>query len=154
MWSGSVHLQLPEMGERIYMSLIGEIPQSDQYYPMEVFHAFKQAKVWLDEIEEEVSLKGAVTGLFRTLEDMRFHSPFRPSGRSDQEPMVFGGQLEYREPVWSLIHKECAPLAPYLDMDQEQCALWMQSLVGKTHQYFQLRRTIISCNAAIKFELI
>lgn len=122
------------------MSLIGTLPQSDSLYPVNALWSLEKTKEWLDRTNQDGQDAHTFFGI---LESMKHHAEFRPGYASNEpEPMVVGGTLEYREPVWKLIHETAARHAPQPFLTEQQCAEWLQDLLHLAGKHFFLKEAL------------
>ena len=131
------------------MSLIGEIPQSDSSYPAMTLMALEGLREWL----QGGTCDRGLINFVRVLENMRNRTEFQPSYWSNQpEPMVVGGRLEYREPVWKLVQEVSSKFALTPVMSQEECADWLLGLCRLSAKYRKIRELTHEFTAKLQKE--
>lgn len=132
-------------------SIIGEIPQSDRSYPTITLFALEGIREWLQGGECDRGL----INFGRVLENMKNRTEFKPSHWSHQpEPMVVGGRLEYREPVWKIIHEVAAKYSPTCAMSQEECADWLASVLSQAYKHRKTKELLEEFTEKMKKEKI
>ena len=116
------------------MSLIGRLPASDQSYPIETLMCLEGTKEWLDGNDKNSS--NGANGLFRVLENMRCREKFQPSYSSNEsEPEILGGRLEFREPIWVIIHEVVLKHNFGQRWSASESATWLQTLLDRVARY-------------------
>lgn len=133
------------------MSLIGEMSQSDSSYPAMTLMALEGLREWL----QGGTCDRGLINFGRVLENMRNHTEFQPSHWSNQpEPMVVGGRLEYREPVWAILHEVSSKYAPTSAMSQEECAEWLKGILHLANKHRKIKKLVEEFIAKLEKEQI
>lgn len=120
------------------MSLIGQLPASDRSYPSRSLVSIEWALGWLR------GLNGYNPNLFwNLLTDIKCRTEFQPPHQSNElEPIILGGRLECREPVWKLVHEVSAAYAPQPGISESECAEWLQGLLMDTRKYLEAQALV------------
>lgn len=118
---------------------LSEMLQSDSSYPAMTLMALEGLREWL----QGGTCDRGLINFGRALEDMKNRAEFQPSHWSNQpEPMVVGGRLQYREPVWKLIQEVASKFAPTPVMSQEECADWLLGLCRFSAKHRRIRELL------------
>jgi hypothetical protein len=110
---------------------------SDRSYPTASLWALERALNWVKTEEGSVDEAGSFLTL---LENMKYRTEFRPAHWSNEPPpMILGGELEYREPVWDIIHEVAAKRMPHPACTAAECATWLEDLLHQavSHRVFR-----------------
>lgn len=132
------------------MSLTGPMVQSDSGYPVYSLWALEHVQNWL----EGSTKHGDTTLNFeRLLSNMENQTQFETARWSNEpEPPIAGGRLEYREPIWKLIHEVAAKYAPDPKLTQQECVTWLRKLIVESARDMEIKQAVDLLQGALGSE--